>query len=219
MTIRDAVELATAIVTSLGGGGALVFGLSGHLGKLWADRALEQERHKYADLLMNAKDNLERAASRYKVELDRLGLVHKLRTTEEFSHLGSLWKHMAILSSAFNSMSSMGIRFVPADESEREKHQARLRANFEGARAETHKFFLEEKLFIPKSIADCAESALTHALREGLFYQAFYDHHDPQVRSKYSEEVPKFLDEFNKGMTNLEIAMREYIEGQESNLQ
>jgi hypothetical protein len=48
MSIKDAFELGTAIVTSLGGGGLLVFGLSGYLGRVWADRALEIEKHKYA---------------------------------------------------------------------------------------------------------------------------------------------------------------------------
>jgi hypothetical protein len=122
---------------------------------------------------MTTKDDLERAASRYQIELDRLGLVHKLRTTEEFSHLGSLWKHMAILSSAFNSMSSMGLRLVPADEEEQKKYRAKLRDSFERALSEAHQFFLEEKLFVPRVIAERAESTLMPALREPHFYHMF----------------------------------------------
>jgi hypothetical protein len=43
MTFLDVVKLAGAIMTSLGGAGAILFGLSGFLGKLWADRAIEDQ--------------------------------------------------------------------------------------------------------------------------------------------------------------------------------
>jgi hypothetical protein len=90
MNWTSAFQLASAIIASLGGGGALVFGLSSYLGRIWADRALEMERHKYAEMLQAAKGELDKATNRYQVELDSLGLVHKLRTTEEFSRLGQL---------------------------------------------------------------------------------------------------------------------------------
>lgn len=43
MNWKDAVTLGTTIVASLGGGGAIVFGLSGYLGRLWADRELDED--------------------------------------------------------------------------------------------------------------------------------------------------------------------------------
>jgi hypothetical protein len=166
-----AFQLVTAIVVSLGGGGGIVLGLSNYLGKLWADRAIEKEKHKYAEILQTAKSELDKAANRYQVELDSLSLVHKLRMTEEFSHLGQLWKYMAILSYSFNSSTGLGLRTVPADKAECEEYEAKLRSYYEKARAEAHKFFLEEKLFIPKAIADCAESTLMEAVREGSIYR------------------------------------------------
>jgi hypothetical protein len=213
MSFKDALELGTAIITSLGGGGALVFGLSGYLGKRWADSALEQEKHKYSELLMTAKSELDRATSRYQVELDKLGLVHKLRTTEEFSHLAMLWKHMAILQSAFNSAVARGLRFVPPDKDEREKFEARLRQDYEKARSEAHRFFLEEKLFIPKAIADSAESTLMQAIREGISYDLFSGHHDHDVRRQYTDNALKFLEDFHGGMIALEVLMRDHIDG------
>ncbi len=61
VSLKDVFEVAAAVIVSLGGGGAIVFRLSGFLGKLWADRALqtqkeeserqlEEQRQQYAQL-------------------------------------------------------------------------------------------------------------------------------------------------------------------------
>jgi hypothetical protein len=209
----DAFRVAAAIIASLGGGGALVLGLSNYLGKIWADRALEKEKHKYAEILQTTKSDLDRATNRYQVELDSLTLVHKLRTTEEFSHLGQLWRHMAILQDALRAAAGLGIRLVPADATERTKYMDTLRSEYEKALSETRKFFLEEKLFIPKEIAAGAESTLGAAINEKNFYDIFSKHHEATVRSQYTNSLAGFLADFDAGMTRLEKLMREHIEG------
>jgi hypothetical protein len=60
----DAFRVAAAIIASLGGGGAIVLGLSSYLGKVWADRALEKEKHKYAEILQTTRSDLDRATNR-----------------------------------------------------------------------------------------------------------------------------------------------------------
>jgi len=50
MHISDVFETAAAVVASLGGGGAIVWGFSGYLGKVWADRGLERQKHEYSQL-------------------------------------------------------------------------------------------------------------------------------------------------------------------------
>lgn len=213
MNLKDIVEVGAAIIASLGGGGAIVLGLSGFLGKLWADRALEREKHHYAGILQEAKSNLDKAANRYQVELDTLALAHKLRTTEEFSRLGSLWKHVAILSAAFNSAARQGFEIVPADPTERKQYKDELRQQFFEALAKAQNFFLEEKLFIPKAIADCAESTLREAIKESRFYQLWANDSDQGVRNDYRIESAKALTVFNDGAEALEKLMREHIDG------
>ena len=203
----------TAIIASLGGGGAIVFGLSSYLGKVWADRALEGEKHKYAEMLQTAKSELDKATNCYQVELDSLKLVHTLRTTEEFSHLGQLWKHMAILQNAFTGAAGLGLRLVPLDPENRKKYEESLRDDYEKALFETRQFFLEQKLFIPMRIAECAESTLNAAINEKNFYDVFSKHHEASVQSQYRLNLPGFLDEFSSGMAALEKLMREHIEG------
>ena len=214
-----AFQLGTAIITSLGGGAAIVFGLSNFLGKLWADRALEREKHKYAEILQTAKSELDKAAGRYQVELDSLKLVHTLRTTEEFSHLGKLWQHMAILQDAFKGTAQLGLSLLPADADSRKRYLEMLRQNYEEALWKARQFFLEQKLFIPENIAECAESTLRAAINEKNIHDIFHDHYDPGVRSQYNSDLPKLVNEFDSGMKALEKLMREHIQGVRHSLQ
>jgi hypothetical protein len=213
VNLKDAVEIGAAVIASLGGGGAIVFGLSTFLGKLWADRALEREKHHYAEILQEAKTNLDKAVNRYQVELDTLALGHRLRTTEEFSRLGLLWKHVAILSAAFNSAATQGFEIVPADPTERKQYKEEQRRQFFEALAKAQNFFLQEKLFIPKGIADCAESTLREAIKESSFYQLWAIDRDAGVRNDYRIESGKALAAFNDGSKALEKLMREHIDG------
>jgi hypothetical protein len=75
MTFQDVVKLAGAIMASLGGAGVIIFGLSGFLGKLWADRALAADRQRYEQLNLEMKNQLDNASKRLQMELDtnRLG--------------------------------------------------------------------------------------------------------------------------------------------------
>ena len=85
MTFLDISKIALTIIGSIGGGGAIIFGLSGFLGKLWADRALEKQRREYAQLTQQAQHQPDAALKRVQMELDTLGLMHSLRTKEEFN--------------------------------------------------------------------------------------------------------------------------------------
>ena len=60
MTVKEAFGVAVAVLTSLGGGGAIVALLSGLFGKVWANRLMEQERSKHAEALERLRSDLER---------------------------------------------------------------------------------------------------------------------------------------------------------------
>jgi hypothetical protein len=208
-----AFQTAAAILTSLGGAGVIILGLSSYLGKLWADRALEKEKHRYAEILQTAKSDMDRATNRYQVELDSLSLTHKLRMTEEFARLGQMWKRMAILLDAFTGTAGLGLMVVPADADEYQKFKGALRNDFEKSIMEARGFFLQEKLFIPKNIANCAEATLAHAIQEKNLYDIFFNHHESTVRSQYTQGLEERLSSYKDGMAELEGVMREHIEG------
>jgi hypothetical protein len=60
MTLTELISIGATVVVSLGGGGVVVFGLSNWFGKLWADRLMESERHRYAIDLEQLRDSLRR---------------------------------------------------------------------------------------------------------------------------------------------------------------
>lgn len=91
MNFKDAMEVGATVITGLGGGGAIVFGLSNYLGKIWADRGLEKQKQEYSQLNIAFQNQLDIATRRLQVDLDALGLIHKLRTQEEFTRLSGLW--------------------------------------------------------------------------------------------------------------------------------
>jgi len=65
MTIEDIFKVAAAVIISTGGAGAILFGLSSWLGKVWANRILENEKAKHRVELEEFKAQLSQANIRY----------------------------------------------------------------------------------------------------------------------------------------------------------
>lgn len=215
MNWTSAFQLATAVIASLGGGSAITYGLSSYLGKRWADRALEKEKHKYSDILQAAKAELDRATNLYQVQLDALGHIHTLRTDEEFVRLGNLWKKMAILQRTFDASCGMGLKFIPADKEEAEKYRAVRRKEYEDAFCSARDYFFEEKLFIPVFIANFVDSTLMYSYKEQVQYITYSGSSDPNIRQYYMNDLPDLLTKFNSGMEDLEKMMRGHIKGEQ----
>src|ERR1700731_1947465 len=94
MTPKEILEVALTVIGSLGGGGLIVFGLSGYLGKRWADRALEKQKQEYAQLNIAFTNQLDIATRRLQIELDAQGLLQKLRVESEFERVKELWRRI-----------------------------------------------------------------------------------------------------------------------------
>ncbi|MEJ8680107.1 hypothetical protein P0C22_16350 [Plesiomonas shigelloides] len=59
MAWEDVFKIIAAMIASIGAGGAVVFALSSWLGKLWAQRILENEKHQLASALEKTKRDLD----------------------------------------------------------------------------------------------------------------------------------------------------------------
>lgn len=64
MRLSEFAKIVAAVIVSLGGGGAIVAGLSNWLGKLWAARFMEAEKAHYQRELEALKADLSRASDR-----------------------------------------------------------------------------------------------------------------------------------------------------------
>jgi hypothetical protein len=123
------------------------------------------------------------------------------------------------LQDAFKGTAQLGLSILPADEADRKKYLELLRQNYEEALWKARQFFLEQKLFIPATIADCAESTLGAAVKEKNFHDIFAGHPDKLARSQYTENLPNLFKDFTDGMAALEKLMREHIDGERLNFQ
>jgi hypothetical protein len=115
MNAAEIWKVAAAVIASIGGGGAIVLGLSGYLGKIWADRGLEKQKQEYAQLNIAFTHQLELASKQVQMELDRLGHLHKLRAESEFQKLGELWKSIARLRFAYSALPTEGYDLQASD--------------------------------------------------------------------------------------------------------
>jgi hypothetical protein len=59
VSIKDVFETALAVLGSIGGGGLIVWRLSGWLGKVWAERLMERERQDYRKELERLRAELD----------------------------------------------------------------------------------------------------------------------------------------------------------------
>lgn len=227
MTLKDTVEVAGAVITGLGGGGAIVYGLSSYLGKVWADRGLERQRHEYSQMNTALQNQLEIATRRLQVELDSLALVHRLRTQEEFTRLAVLWKHIANLRNYFAGLAPKGLTLRFEDPQEEERMNAHTRQQFNQCLNDANMFLAEEGLFIPKSICDVAERA-TRTAREEQYNFAMFEPHlrrstIPRAPSEGNPSVDMGLEygkanadcfkRFSEATEELEKLMRNHIAG------
>jgi hypothetical protein len=64
MQLPDLAVIVASVLLSLGGGGAIVLGLSGWLGKVWAERLMEKEKARYQKDLEDFKAQLNRDSDR-----------------------------------------------------------------------------------------------------------------------------------------------------------
>jgi hypothetical protein len=220
MTFLEILKIALAVIASLGGGGAIVFGLSGFLGKLWADRALETQKQEYARLNISFTHQLELASKQVQAELDRVGHLHKLRTESEFEKLSELWKTVARLRVAFRCLPH-----TPYDSRSVDKefhHQSCLKWStqfFESWRA-AFELWNEEALSIPKDIFLMEAKLMLIANDELDLVFKFRDPFDgtaPELSTEkalndFLAQRSKRVEEFNQKSEDLLSKIREHLD-------
>lgn len=95
MTLKEAWEIAGALVVSVGGSGAIVLGLSSWLGKVWASRILEEDRAKFANELERLKTDLDRTTRLLQGEIEKTLFVTKTHFETEFQILRDIWQKVS----------------------------------------------------------------------------------------------------------------------------
>jgi hypothetical protein len=92
MTWRDALEVGLIVIASLGGGGAIVLGLSNWLGRVWADRLAERQRFDSERELANQRGRIDQALARLDAALEHRNLVLQRLADIELQGLRECWQ-------------------------------------------------------------------------------------------------------------------------------
>jgi uncharacterized protein HemX len=83
MNYNEAIELSGAILLSLGGGAGIIGGFSSWLGKVWAERLMQQERHNHESILADHRSKFEKELS--DMQATQARELERLRATLEHS--------------------------------------------------------------------------------------------------------------------------------------
>jgi len=75
MSFEDIFAVSGAILASIGGGVAIVFGFSNWLGKVWANRLMTKEKAEYAQELESFRNRLTQDTESYKIKLKKSELI------------------------------------------------------------------------------------------------------------------------------------------------
>lgn len=220
MSAKDIWQVAVAVIASFGGAGAIVVGLSTFLGKVWADRALEEQKQEYTRLNLEFSQQLDSASRRLQIELDALGHLHKLRTQTEFEKVRELWKRIALLRQSFWNLPKAGLAFVSPDKKKQSEFHKEMSQQFIKRFGEAEDSWSQEELSIPENIADATRDLLKIAQEEAFQAFQYPDPFDSEVVWISAEERTGFLTQrginlkkFDEGTQALKIMMRKYLKG------
>ncbi|MFA0332417.1 hypothetical protein AB4526_25745 [Vibrio cyclitrophicus] len=75
MNIEELLTLSAAILGSLGGGAAIIFGCSSWLGKVWANRLMEKEKSVHAQDLESLRSKLALENESFKIKMKKSELI------------------------------------------------------------------------------------------------------------------------------------------------
>jgi hypothetical protein len=217
MNQADIWNVAAAVITAVGGGGAIVFGLSGYLGKVWADRGLAKQKQEYAQLNIAFTNQVEIATRRLQIELDAVGHLRKLTIESEFEKLNALWKSLAAVEITFGTLPRADMTLGNFTDEQKQKYCFDLSMNFSTCANEARTVWRQEALSIPPHIEKETAAILLVANKEQM---STLDHTYPLDSASFSnsEAQKRFFDsraaryeEFLTKMNELKDMIRKHL--------
>ena len=91
MEINSIINIASAVVLSIGSSSLIIIGLSSWLGKVWAARILEKDKLKYKSEFEKIKSSYEKEIENYKSELDKSKSLFFRYSESQFNLYNDLW--------------------------------------------------------------------------------------------------------------------------------
>ena len=168
MTALDVLKIVTGVLLSIGGGGTIVLLFSGWLGKVWANRLMEEDRAKHAKAIEELRSRLEAMNRRIQSELDKTMHVHQVQFQTEFKALSEIWgKVMELRSQRIELTSCLEVlRQKDAPTADREHMFTTRFEDFSRVLADLKRAVYEASPFYPKEIYDRALQIVEIGMQE-----------------------------------------------------
>jgi hypothetical protein len=204
---QAAFETAAAIILSLGGGAAIVLSCAGWLGKVWANRILEQDRAKYTRELEHLKSQFETSHRVLQGELDKTVHAHRIQFETEFQILKEVWGKLALARTAMAEVRPHGDYVNPG-----ETHEQRLaprRVKLSGAYTAFMRAIDDHSPFYPEEIFRELQSALEctrHELNDTEVLP------EPTTRSQWFQEAETNMRQFGAHANKASELIRRRLE-------
>ena len=213
MDWTGAIKVGASVLLSLGGGGALVAAFSSWLGKVWANRILEQDRARYQREiealrsqfeanLARLNSELDAANRRIQAELDKRLFVNRVQFEKEFECLARVWRAVAEVRASFNGLRPE-LSIVSATENPQEalrKRFAEYQRRVSDLREAVHYF----SPFYPQDVY----AQLSKLIDTCHLEQMQVATHDPNRDPRWFEQGKENCGAFNQGAARVSDLIR-----------
>lgn len=92
MTLWDAAQVASVVLASLGGAGVIIYGFSDFLGRVWANRLAESQRHESEASLAAQRGRIDEALARLDATLQHRNFLLQRFADIELQGVLACWK-------------------------------------------------------------------------------------------------------------------------------
>ena len=196
----EVLKIALGVIAALGGGGAIIAGLSSWLGKVWADRLMAKETAKF-------REDLERLTK----QLERKNYVSKVRFDAEFTMYQELIEKFMKMVDATLYVSA---NYKPTEDEKLEKNKEKLKIACKKHDV-AYGIMLRSAAFISQEMYEKFEALRKLCLYHNRAFMDYYCLIDSQTMREGNPEdfnaFRKTPDEIRKKRDILLAHLREYL--------
>lgn len=116
--MKEAFGIASAIIASIGGAGAIIIGLSSWLGKVWANRILENQKKEHQMEIESFKSQLQENINKVNAVNEKALHISKTHYDTEFGIYKEIWVKLLECIKSVNKLYPPGFSYMPSDPDE-----------------------------------------------------------------------------------------------------
>ena len=198
----EVLKIVAGVIAALGGGGAIVAGLSSWLGKVWADRLMAEEKAKY-----------EKELERLTKQLERKNYVSKVRFDAEFAIYRELSKTLVIVVQDTSLLFPVGgLQYAPASEQAKKQMYKEYYEDAYKSYTDFSNCLASNSAFIAEDIYQDFESIRKKVCQQVNFYTTIIGMvNTPDLSRKKIEECWSYTAEVYVEQQKLQNKLREYL--------